>query len=164
MQVSGSDQALTPEVILKEWLRRTRRAQCGHYKASQIFKVLGYLTGAPPVILTALGGAAASTALASEDLWPGAQIFIAIVSAIAAVLSGIQLYFQFGTRAERHRAMGAKQGALRRRIEESLGLQGISIPLSEVRLMEIRKDLDLLAAESDPIPSVIWKLVDDGAR
>lgn len=88
------------------------------------------------------------------------RIVVGLISIAAAVLTSLQTFLRFGERADRHRAVGAGYGALRR----SLEYLKTFAPTDEEELKravgEIRAQMDTLAREAPEVPSRMKKYLD----
>ena len=140
--------------LLKDWLRRTRESQFGHYAAAKRLGYLNYGLGIPVVVMSALVGSSVFAALGKQvDL--RLQIAVGVTSVVTAALASLQTFLRFSEKAEKHRSSGAAFGAIRRRIEESLA---VPPEPGEVKtlLAEVRGQMDTLAKEAPEIPSHVW--------
>ena len=73
----------------------------------------------PAVILSTVVGTSVFSSLGSSPgFW--AQVSVAAISIVVSILSGLQAYFKFPERAEKHRLTGAMYAALKKEIEHFL--------------------------------------------
>jgi len=138
--------------LLGGWYRRLRECQFLHYEAAKALASYNYWLGLPAVLLATLVGTSVFAAL-GRSVDPRLQIFVGLVSVAAAMLSGVQTFLHFSERAEKHRSVGARYGALRREIEEILTVGG-EVP-REI-LAALREKIDKLAEEAPNVSSRIW--------
>ncbi len=76
-----------------------------------------------------------------------------LVSVLAATLTGLQTFLKFSERAEKHRTVAARYGALRREIEELMSLEE---KLTKELITPLRKAIDRLAEEAPNVPTRVW--------
>ncbi|HYW20003.1 MAG TPA: SLATT domain-containing protein [Nodularia sp. (in: cyanobacteria)] len=157
--------ATSPEELLISWYQRLRESQFSHYEAAKTFERINYWLGIPSVILSTIVGTSIFATI-GESVDTKAQIMVGLVSVVAAALAGLQTFLRFSERAEKHRAVAARYGALRREIEEFLSV-GESI--TRESLTPVRQSIDRLAEEAPNVPSKIWTktqkaLISDTAR
>jgi hypothetical protein len=145
--------ATSSEELLKSWYHRLRESQFSHYEAAKAFERMNYWLGIPSVILSTIVGTSIF-ATVGESVDTKVQIIVGLVSVTAAALAGLQTFLRFSERAEKHRAVAARYGALRREIEELLSV-GESI--TRENMTPIRQSIDRLAEEAPNVPSIIWK-------
>jgi hypothetical protein len=149
------------ENLLPSWLWRLRESQFSHYDAAKALDRCNYWLGVPVILLSTFVGTSVFAAL-GKSVDPPLQIFVGLVSVVAAMLSGVQTVLRFSERAEKHRSVAVRYGALRREIEEILATGG-QIPkeptggqIPKERLTDLREKIDKLGDESPHIPSRIW--------
>jgi hypothetical protein len=139
--------------LLREWLRRTRESQWGHYEAERSLLRGHYLIGIPLVALTAFAGTAVFATLSSNpQLW--FKVVVALTSVIAAILSGLQTFLRNADRASAHRTAASGYGALRRELEQSLA--GDPSRLAPEQIDGFRTRLDDLAGYSPALSQRVW--------
>lgn len=143
--------------LLAKWHKRLRESQFSHYAAAESFSARNTMFGLPVVILSAIVGSTAiigSSAVASSGAaWPWPPPWLSALlgcsSLVAGVLAAIQTYFGFAEKSEKHRAAGARYGAIRRHVEQA---QALLKTLGPERLVEtldtIREQIDALADEA----------------
>jgi len=87
-----------------------------HYLAAARLSRLNRLLGVPVIVITAVVG---TTIFATLDRSPEPQwkILAGLVSLLGAVLSALQTSLGFAQTAERHKAVGTRYRAVRRRLE-----------------------------------------------
>ena len=83
------------------------------------------------------------------------QIFVGVVSVLAAVLASLQTFLRFSERSEKHRSVASRYGALRREIEQTISFNDGGV--SPDKMDSIRAVIDRLAEEAPNIPTKIWK-------
>ncbi|MFM7512454.1 MAG: SLATT domain-containing protein [Cyanobium sp.] len=138
--------------LLETWYRRLREAQFSHYEAAKAFELMNYWLGIPSIVLSTVLGTSIFATL-GESVNTNIQILFGLVSVLAAILTGLQTFLKFSERAEKHRAIAARYGSLRREIEELAYLgQGITKEM----ITPLRESIDRLAEEAPNIPERIW--------
>jgi hypothetical protein len=82
------------------------------------------------------------------------RLFVGLVSVAAAVSAALKLFLRYAERAEKHRAAGARYGAVRRRLEAVFA--GDADARNGHYLTAIRDELDRLAQDSPNVPPRIF--------
>jgi len=149
----GDDPATREDVdplkLLDQWHTGIRMAHIGHDRMASLAFGRARTVG----ILATAGSAVAGTTLvsslatSSDDRWIA---FAAILSVLAAVLSALQTFLNYGDLAARHRSAASSYGDLRRRAEELQAFKrGVDLegPMGELRLAWTKLD-----QESPSIP------------
>lgn len=139
--------------LLKNWYRRLRESQFSHYEAAKAFDRMNYWLGVPSIISSTIIGTSIFATL-DESIDATVKLLAGLVSVLAATLTGLQTFLKFSERAEKHRAVAARYGALRREIEELRSLEG---NITRELITPLRESIDRLAEESPNIPTRIWK-------
>jgi len=134
----------TQKELLHEWYRRVAVTQYAHYLSADHFLAKKFWLGGPTVLLTTLVGTSVFTAIGRQpEMW--LQILVGLASVAAALLASLQTFMSYSERAEKHRMVGAKYGALGRELEQ-MRASGGEVP-AEV-IAGIRSRLDDLALEA----------------
>jgi hypothetical protein len=134
----------TTEEVLNGWYKRVCATQNAHYQSANHFAFLGRCFGVPVIVLSVFVG---SSVFANLEKKPDIQyqIFVGLCSIAAAVLAGLQTYFGYAERAEKHRVAGAKYGGLGRELE----VLRSSLPENSKEVISnLLKRLEALALES----------------
>jgi hypothetical protein len=116
--------------------------------------------GVPVIVITAVVG---TTIFATLDRSPEPQwkILAGLVSLLGAVLSALQTSFGFAQTAERHKAVGTRYRAVRRRLElfelkySNRTDEGRDEALAELEQLNV--DLTALASDSPGLPERIYQ-------
>lgn len=132
-----------------EWSKRLAVVAHGHYRAALRYSKLHFWLGIPTVILaTIVGTSLFATLQEKPDVkW---QIAVGIMSLAAALFSALQSFLNYGEKAERHRAAGARYNAVGRELEQLLAQSE-----DWSALTNIRKRIDKLAEDSPHIPESV---------
>lgn len=144
------------EETLSKWERRARESQFSHNESAKTFEAAGYWVGIPVVVLSSTVGTTVFATLQKQVSF-GVQLTVGAISVLSAVLAGLQTFLRFPERAEKHRAVAADYGTVRRQIEAVLAL---SLPVrgsSKDCLEAVRKKLDSLAQIAPNVPTRVWK-------
>jgi hypothetical protein len=140
--------------LLLKWIRRARESQMSHYDMADLLSARDRRVGWLVTALTAFVGTAVFASLNMSAVAPVLRIFIGLVSVTAAVSAALQTFLRYAERAEKHRAAGARYGAVRRRLE------AIFVGDADARdghyLTAIRDELDRLAEDSPNVPPRIF--------
>jgi hypothetical protein len=144
------------EDLLQDWYRRARENQFAHYEAIKPLSSGNYKLGIPVALLTGLVGTSIFATLETEaDI--SIRIAVGIVSILAAVLSSLQTFLRLSERAEKHRAVAVRYGALRRELETAIAKGG---PYPEKLVDGLREKLDSISSEAPEIPDRVWKKIE----
>jgi len=147
--------ASTDELLL-DWYRRAREAQFAHYEAIKPLASANYKLGIPVALLSGLVGTSIFATLQKQaDL--GFRITIGIVSVLAAVLASLQTFLRLSERAEKHRAVAVRYGALRRELETAIAKGG---PYDDKLVHGLREKMDSISSESPEIPTRVWNQIE----
>lgn len=139
----------TPVQLLQAWYRRIQITQLAHYSASAKFSRFNSWVGIPSISLSAIIATSIfATIRIQPELW--IKVLVGLASLISAVLTGLQTFLSYTSRADKHRTTAAKYGIVGRRIEHILSVHPTDIPNDAID--QIRKELDTLALESPDIP------------
>jgi hypothetical protein len=145
------------EDLLQDWYRRARENQFAHYEAIKPLSSGNYKLGVPVALLSGLVGTAIFATLQEEAAPIGFKIAVGIISILAAVLASLQTFLRLSERAEKHRAVGARYGALRRELEVAIAKGG---PYDDELVNGVREKLDSISSEAPEIPDRIWKKIE----
>jgi hypothetical protein len=140
------------EILVTDWFRRVRESQRLHYECATYYSRLNYLLGIPTIVLAAGVGTAVFASF--DKLSVGyVKICLGLVSITAAVLSSLQTFLGFGQRADRHRFIGSKYGALRRSLEFLKTFPPANDGGLQRELEKVKKEMDDLAQNAPHVPS-----------
>lgn len=140
--------------LLEEWLYRIRRTQQAHYEAATHFVRLNYWLGIPAIVLSAIVGTSVFATLQRETD-TRIKIAVGIASITAAILMALQTFLHYSERAEKHRLVGVRYGALRREIEKRLAFPPARRDL-EAYLESVRIQWDKCNEDCPTVPKSIW--------
>ncbi|MFM0309503.1 SLATT domain-containing protein [Paraburkholderia sp. RL17-383-BIF-A] len=140
--------------LLLKWIRRARESQMSHYDMADLLSARDRQVGWLATALTAFVGTAVFASLHASAVSPELKIFIGFVSVAAAVASALQTFLRYAERAEKHRAAGARYGAVRRRLEAVFA--GDADARDGHYLSAIRDELDRLAEDSPNVPPRVF--------
>ncbi len=113
------------------------------------------LLGIPAVALASIVGSAVIATI-EKEVGINMKLLIALLSIGAAVLTGFQTFLRFSERAEKHRQMGARYGAIAREIERLLTMPETALSEKAELVDAIRLRLDSLSEEAPVIPPSLW--------
>jgi hypothetical protein len=140
--------------LLLKWIRRARESQMSHYDMADLLSARDRLVGWLVTALTALVGTAVFASLTVTAVSVEVRVVVGLVSVAAAVGAALQTYLRYAERAEKHRAAGARYGAVRRRLEAIFA--GDADARDGHYLTAIRDELDRLAEDSPNVPPRIF--------
>jgi hypothetical protein len=143
--------------LLEKWLKRLRESQFAHYEAAKSLSQSNYTLGIPAVILSTLVGTSIFASLGETPI-SSVQILVGITSVLAATLSAVQTFLGLSERASKHRAVAARYGSTRRRIEQLLALSAESITPEEISAL--RLEIDGIAEEAPNVSDKVWNRIE----
>lgn len=148
--------------LVYAWIRRARESQTAHYETANILSARERWLGVPVMLITTIIGTSVFASLSAQAISPEAKIAVGMLSVVAAVLSGLQTFFKYSERSEKHRSAAARFGAVRRKLEiiyaEDSGYQ------KKHCVATLREELDRLAEESPHVPVSIFKKIQKNIR
>lgn len=146
--------------LILAWIRRARESQLAHYEMADILGKKGRWLGVPVILVTSAIGTSALASVAAELIPTWARVVTGVLSIFAAVLAGLQTFFNFADRADKHRVLGARYGTTRRKLEQVYARRDQTI---DPQLLEIlRQELDSLAQDALHIPRRVFDRVQKG--
>jgi uncharacterized membrane protein YfcA len=147
----------SPLELLRGWLIHAHKGRDRHDLGARVYERARYAFGVPTLVVSTIVGTAVFSALASgavPDWWVG------VLSVLAAVLSALQTFLDFPTRAERHRSAGVKYKAIIRSLEQSLAEIGTGSALAPTVITSLRSQLDALEDEAPVIMPRIFDRIE----
>jgi hypothetical protein len=136
--------------MLQQWLTGVRMLQISHARAAARYDRLHKVLGVSVTVLSVIVGTSVFSALSSNKN-PWVLQMVGAISVLAAVLSGIQTFLNYGQLATSHQTAANQYGKLRRRIDETLQAADDRNDLDAVR-KSIREDWDDLEDKSPTVP------------
>jgi hypothetical protein len=129
-----------------------------HYEMALKLRKRHTVLGVPVIVTTAIVSTAIFTTLESEpDI--GWRVLTGLVSVAAAVLAGLQTFFNFAEQAQRHQASAVGYSRLRRRLEQfELRLMATDPQRSKTldEFASLSDELDQLEGASLPIATKVY--------
>jgi hypothetical protein len=164
---SHTKAAWTDEVedLYRSWHRRVAAAERGHRLMADRMRRRYLGLGIPVVVLTTLVGTSAFASLGDAR---GASVstggtdsdlvlwVVGSISIMAAVLSSLQTFLRYATRAEGHRIGAIRYETLRRDMAKVLALPRSSRGSAERDLDSVRNRMDRYAKESPTVGERLW--------
>jgi hypothetical protein len=153
------------ERLYESWHRRVAAAEHGHRLMADRLRRRYFLLGIPVVVFTTLVGTSAfaslSNASANSITTENADsdvvlLFVGGISVLAAVLSSLQTFLRYATRAEGHRIAALRYETLRREMAETLALEPDVRGQADRMLDNARGRMDRYAKESPTIGERMW--------
>ena len=139
--------------LLKDWLVRAKRKTRAHTLAANHYQRLHYWTGIPSAILSAVTGTAVFAEIQTNPATQWKYFVVAIVL-LAAALTAVQTFLNFGERARQHKSFAARFSKIRREIDVATS---DGSKLQDV-IPQIQKLFDEAMDDNEPsIPNRIWK-------
>ena len=142
---------------LKQRFDEVSRNEAARYYCAKHYRRIYYLLGIPTAVITALVSSSLFYFLQIEATLPQ-KIALASASAIAAVLSSVQIFLQPLKTAETNLSCGFKLYVLRLKLEDTLA----SLEMSnneDIRkvLSETTQKLELISTSVPEIPTWVWR-------
>jgi hypothetical protein len=153
------------EDLYGSWHRRVAAAERGHRLMADRLRRRHLLIGIPVVVLTTLVGTSAFASLNSaqsdsittrgvdSDV---ALLLVGTISVIAAVLSSLQTFLRYATRAEAHRIAALRYETLRREMAKELTIPREARGDPDRDLDSARQRMDRYSKESPNIGERQW--------
>ncbi|HET7235187.1 MAG TPA: SLATT domain-containing protein [Actinomycetota bacterium] len=151
------------ENLYESWHRRVAAAEHGHRLMADRLRRRYLMLGIPVVVLTTVVGTSAFASVqnasetgdgaANSQTW---LIVVGVISVLAAVLSSLQTFLRYATRAEGHRIAALRYETLRRDMAETLALPRDARGQPEGSLNSARQRMDRYAKESPTIGERMW--------
>jgi hypothetical protein len=144
------------EHLLESWHRRVAAAEAGHRMMADRLWRRHLALGIPVVVLTTVVGTSVFASIEGSNAKDWVLAIVGGVSLIAAVLSSLQTFLRYATRAEGHRVASIRYETLRRDLAKVLALsRGVRGDAERV-LDSVRQRMDRYAKESPAIGERQW--------
>ena len=149
--------------LISDWHRRCRQSQRLNYATGNLYLKYHYIIGVISVILSCIVSSTFFTQIVQQSAassQKSAQLITygaGTLSIVVAVLSAFQTFFRFSEKAEHYKAISAKYGAVRRKLEQLMTQEDINIEEVDRQLDIIRSTMDDLAENALNIPNHIKK-------
>ena len=147
----------TTHELLNGWLIHAHKGRDRHDSAARRYTSYRYWLGVPTLIISTIVGTSVFSALTSQVSPP---LWVAILSVSAAVLTALQTFLDFATRADRHRATAVKYKAVIREIEQHIIICDDGKEPDPVLISGIRTKLDNLEEEAPVILPIFYDEVE----
>jgi len=153
------------EDLYDSWHRRVAAAEHGHRLMADRMRRRYLMLGIPVVVFTTLVGTSAFASLQNANAetikTEGANpdvvlLIVGSISILAAVLSSLQTFLRYATRAEGHRIAALRYETLRREMAEKLALPRAARGQPDRELESVRQRMDRYAKESPTIGEWMW--------
>jgi hypothetical protein len=155
--------SFTPQVeaLAKDWFRRCRESQMVHYEYGSVLERRHFFFGMPAIVLSTIVGTAIFSSWESGAGNEMAKILFGLLSMLSASISALQTFLSLADRAAKHKAAGAKYGAIRRDLELLKSVPPKSEEEVSNRLDSIKNQMDELASNAPGIPSSFKQKIDE---
>lgn len=136
--------------LLEKWRRMIVRLQIEHEVSARDFEKFSWKLGIPCVALSAVVSASVFSSISNSSLlW--LQYVAGFVSILTLVLSSVQTFLNFDSRASAHQDTAEKLGAMARKIQDELASSKADGTLGTV-VTELRKRLDAILVDAPTLP------------
>ena len=143
------------KVRLEKWRWSIKVAHNSHIRAAVYYNKRGKMLGVPVVIFTTIVGTAVFTSIATSGTSSVVlQVLAGTLSIIAAVLSSLNTFLNYGELAERHRNASVKYGNMRREIEQLVCFMDTKTDLEAI-MKDIRTRWDAVDLEAPEVSQAI---------
>ncbi|WP_095053211.1 SLATT domain-containing protein [Pseudomonas sp. Irchel s3b2] len=145
--------------LLTKWNRMIVRLQIEHEISARDFEKFSWKLGIPCVVLSAIVSASVFGSISdSSPVW--LQYVAGVLSLLTLVLSSVQTFLNFDTRAAGHKDTAEKLGAISREIQDEIASGKDEAILGPI-VLDIRKRIDSILLDAPTLPkSTIRKLGD----
>lgn len=145
--------------LLTKWNRMIVRLQIEHEISARDFERFSWKLGIPCVVLSAIVSASVFGSISdSSPAW--LQYAAGILSLLTLVLSSVQTFLNFDTRAAGHKDTSEKLGAMSREIQDEIASGKDEAILGPI-VLDIRKRIDSILLDAPTLPkSTIRRLGD----
>jgi len=144
------------ETLLNDWLVRAKRKTNAHTSCASHYDFLHKAIGIPSVIFSAVTGTAVVAQQTAKDpsdwTW-----WIVLLVVLAAILSSLQTFLDYGARAKHHKTSAAAFAVLRRKIQFALDC---SADVDKEGIKDLGSVFDEITKDEPIIPSKIWLKVE----
>jgi hypothetical protein len=147
------------DITLEQWQHGIRLEQMSHARAAARYESLHKSLGLTVTIISVIVGTSTFSALSSGKNQL-VLVMVGAISVVAAVLSGMQTFLNFGQLAADHQSAANDYGKIRRHIDEILSDNQTPVDL-HASIKAIREEWDQL---EDKVPTVPQKLHDAAQR
>jgi hypothetical protein len=144
------------ENLYESWHRRSAAAEAGHRTMAERMRRRYVMLGIPIVVLTTVVGTSVFASLQHQAVSTPLRIVVGSLSILAAVMSSLQAFLRYGTRAEGHRIATIRYETLRRDMSETLAVPRAFRPDPVHELDSVRQRLDRYAKESPNVDERLW--------
>jgi hypothetical protein len=145
--------------LLTKWNRMIVRLQIEHEISARDFEKFSWKLGIPCVMLSAIVSASVFGSISdSSPVW--LQYVAGVLSLLTLVLSSVQTFLNFDTRAAGHKDTAEKLGAISREIQDEIASGKDEAILGPI-VFDIRKRIDSILLDAPTLPkSTIRRLGD----
>ena len=142
--------------LIESWRRRAHRMQLAHYETARTFDSSHLWLGLPAIVFSTVVGTTVFASL-SKDTDVRLQIFVGLLSVVAALLTALQTFLKYSEKSEKHRVAGAKFSNLKHRIELLACLPPQSSDELKKQITMIEDRWATVREESPNLPPQIWE-------
>jgi hypothetical protein len=147
------------DALLEDWRRRAAAAKECHYRSATALRRAHAFLGVPVVVLTAVVGTSVFATLSDATISTGLRVAVGAISVGAAVLAGLQTFFRFAERAERHVIAADWYAALYRETSQVRAMPPSLRGAPKECLDRLRKEMSKIGQQAPEIPEGLWQAV-----
>jgi hypothetical protein len=147
--------------LYETWHRRVAAAETGHRLMADRLRRRHLGLGIPVVVFTTIVGTSVFASMEGANAGTAVLALVGGISLTAAVLSSLQTFLRYATRAEGHRIAAIRYETLRRDMAKMLAVPPEARGDSERALDSVRQRMDRYAKESPTFGERLWKRLAD---
>ena len=144
------------ETLLSDWLVRAKRKANAHTSSASYYEFLHKVIGIPSVIFSAITGTAVVAQQTAKDPSDWTWWIVSLV-VLAAILSSLQTFLDYGSRAKQHKATASAFSVLRRKIQSAIDYNSAA---NKSEIDSLGSLFDDITSNEPIIPAKIWKEVE----
>lgn len=143
--------------LIAGWLIHAHKARDRHDEAARRYAKGQFALGIPTLIVSTVVGTSVFASLSSEQIPPW---WVGLLSLLAAVLSALQTFVDFGGRSDRHRTTAVKYKSAIRSLEQAVVHLRSGSGLSDDDIAALRSRLDELEDTAPVVMPRIYGLIE----
>jgi hypothetical protein len=146
------------EALLEEWRLRAWAAQMAHYRVASRLRTYNVWLGLPVVVFSTAVGTSLFATL-DTDQSTEVRIVVGTISVVAAILAGVQTFFNFSQRADKHVLAADWYASIRRKIEQEVRIPRKHRGDAKKFLDGVRKEMNTVGSQFPEIGDRLWNQV-----
>lgn len=158
---SNSVATWSPELeeLLQTWRLRMYACQHAYYSEAERLRRWHFWLGIPAVVLSSVVGTAVFATLENQQIGISTRVAVAVVSVLAAVLTGLQTFLRLAETASAHGVAADWYSAIKRDIEQLQALRREERGRSKDCIDALRKEINKAGQSSPALRESLWMKV-----